>query len=145
MSYNLLPSIMPWTCPNCNRTFSRNKQWHSCEKHELGNLFIDKPEKIRQLYDVLIERIEVFGPMEIHVAKWNVTLRAKSTFMSIIPEKKDLAITFLRDEALDDFPVYDVYHYSKNRWVNHVKIEDPEEIDDQLIKWLKEAYDLYTD
>ncbi len=136
---------MTWTCTTCNRTFKRNKQAHSCEKHEVESLFIDKPANIWELYLNLISQIQEFGPMEIHIAKWNVTLRSATTFMTVIPENKHLTITFIRDEALDDFPVYDSYHYSKNRWSNLVKIESLDEIDRQLLSWLREAYLLCTE
>lgn len=131
---------MTWTCPTCGRDFARNKQWHSCEKHDLNAIFSDKPQKIIELYKHLISALEPLGPMEIHASKWNITLRAKSTFMSIFPEKKDLALTFVRDEPLDDFPVYQTYQHTKNKWSNHVKIENIEEIDNQLLTWIKDAY-----
>jgi hypothetical protein len=131
---------MSWTCPNCERTFTRNKQWHSCEKHELVSLFIDKPQFIRDLYDHLIKEVEKIGPMEVHVSKWNITLRHSSTFMSIFPEKKDLALAIVCDKPIDDFPIYDSHQYSKQRWSNHVKIEEPGEIDSQLLGWIRDAY-----
>ena len=133
---------MSWTCPECERTFRRNNQAHSCEKHSIDNLFFDKPQHIRELYDSLIKQVGELGPMEIHVGKWNVTLRSGITFMSITPEKKDLALAFLRDEPLDDFPVHDNYQHGKDRWSNHVKIETGEEIDGQLMGRLGDAYKL---
>lgn len=133
---------MSWTCPTCKRTFTRNRQAHSCEKHELSALFADKPEFIRTLFDYLLEQIKTVGPMEVHVAKWNVTLRSATTFVTIIPEKKDLIIRMAHQTALDDFPVYDSHQYSKNRWANLVKIENKEEVDSQLIAWIKDAYEL---
>ena len=111
---------MSWTCSTCDRTFKRNKQAHSCEKHEIESHFIDKPAHIWELYMSLISQVQAFGLMEIHVSKWNITLRSAITFMSVYPEKKHLTIIFIRDEALDDFPVHDSYHHSKNRWNNHV-------------------------
>ena len=133
---------MSWACPTCNRTFSRNKQAHSCEKHELNSLFVDKPIQIRELYEYLVERIQPLGQMEIHVSKWNVTMRAATTFMSIFPEKKDLALTIVCDKPIDDFPIYASHHYSKNRWNNHIKIEHKEEVDSQLMGWIQDAYKL---
>jgi len=133
---------MAWTCPTCKRTFLRNKQWHSCEEHDIENIFADKPLRIRQLYEALLGEVLKIGPMEVHVSRWNITLRHNSTFMAVVPDKSTLVITFIREEALDDFPVYQTHHYSKNRWSNHVKIESKEEIDRQLLNWLKEAYDM---
>lgn len=133
---------MSWTCPKCARTFTRNKQAHSCETHDISLLFSDKSPEIFELFKALISKVQELGPMEVHIAKWNITIRSKTTFMSIFPEKSDLALAIIRDEPLDDFPVYSTYQYSKNRWSNHVKIEEPEEIDDQLLNWIQYAYEL---
>lgn len=133
---------MSWTCSTCKRTFSRNKQSHSCEIHDINSIFHDKPPEIFNLYKTLVSRVQELGSMEVHVATWNITLRSQSTFMSIFPEKKDLALAIIRDEPLDDFPVYQSYQSSKKRWSNHIKIEKEEEIDTQLLGWIKDAYDL---
>ena len=122
------------------RTFSRNKQAHSCEIHDINSIFHDKPPEIHNLYNALVSRVKELGLMEVHVAKWNITLRSQSTFMSIFPEKKDLVLAIIRNEPLDDFPVYQSYQSSKKRWINHVKIETIEEIDAQLLGWIEDAY-----
>ena len=131
---------MPWICPECNRKFARNKQARSCESYALDPLFVKSNPGVRALYDSLIRIVSTFGPVDIRVGSYIVSLRNLSTFMSIFPERNHLTITFIRDEALDEFPVYQTYQQSKNRWANHIKIESREEIDDQLIGWLKEAF-----
>jgi hypothetical protein len=108
----------------------------------MNDLFTNKPAIIRDLYDELISQIKKIGPMDIHAGKWNITLRSGSTFFSVNPEKTYLGIVFVRDEALDDFPVYQCHQYSKNRWSNHVKIEDFDEIDKQLLGWIRDAYEI---
>ena len=131
---------MPWTCPNCNRVFSRNKQAHSCESFDLDPLFLKSAKGVRELYDILILKMKEFGPLDIRIGSFGISLRNLSTFLHIIPEKNHLTLSFVRDEALDDFPVYQYYQQTSRKWSNLVKVESPEEIDNQLIGWLKDAY-----
>ncbi len=131
-----------WICPECGRKFARNRQSHSCVQYDPEIQFMGKSPKARELYDLLINRIRTFGDIEIYGAKWDITVRRLSTFLSVMAGKAHLTVVFLSDRPIDDFPVYNSFHHSARRWSNAVKIESPEEIDDQLIRWLKEAYDL---
>jgi len=133
---------MPWTCPECKRVFSRNKQAHSCESYDLDPLFAKSKQGIRDLYELLVSKIDEFGTMDSRVSAYGVTFRNLTTFMSIFPERDHLTITFVRDEELNEFPVYQSYHHTKKRWSNLIKVESSDEIDEQLIKWLKEAYEI---
>ena len=131
-----------WICPECGRKFARNNQSHSCTEYNAEDLLIGKSDQIRSLYDDLIARVRDFGEVEIHAGKWNMTIRRLSTFLSVIIEKSHLTLVFISEEPIDEFPVYQNYHHSGSRYSNSVKIESPDEIDDQLIRWLKEAWEL---
>ncbi len=131
---------MPWTCPECKRVFARNKQAHSCQSYNLNPLFAKSNSEVRDLYDKLILLLEKFGPIDIRVSQYHISIRNLSTFLNIVPEKTHLTLSFVRDEALDEFPIYSNYQRSKNRWSNSIKIESEEEIDEQLINWLNDAY-----
>lgn len=131
-----------WICPECGRKFSRNKQSHSCIQYNPEILFIGKNPEIRDLYQVLIDRLKEFGEIDVYSGKWNLTIRRLTTFLSVMVEKSHLTLVFISKVPIDEFPVYQSNHYSGNRFSNAVKIESEEEIDDQLIRWLKEAWEL---
>ena len=131
-----------WQCPECGRKFTRDNQSHSCVQHDPELLFIGKGQKVRGLYDSLIQRISSFGEIDAHCGKWNLTFRHLSTFLSVIIEKDHLTLVFITNEPIDEFPVYQTYHHSSNRYSNSVKIESEDEIDDQLIRWLQQAWEL---
>lgn len=94
------------------------------------------------LYNHLIEKIKEFGDIEIHYGKWNLTIRHLSTFLSIMIEKNHLTLVFISSEPIDEFPVYQSVPHSGRRYSNAVKVETADEIDDQLIRWLRNAWDL---
>ena len=83
-----------------------------------------------------------FGEVDIRVGPYGISIRNLSTFMNIIVEKTHLTISFVSSRLIDEFPVYQNYQQSAKRWANYVKIESPEEIDEQLLNWLWEAYNL---
>jgi hypothetical protein len=131
-----------WICPECCRKFARNKQSHSCIKYNPEDLFFGKGERTRQLYIALTDRVKVFGEVEIHAGKWGITIRRLSTFLSVLIEKNHLTLVFISLVPIDEFPVYQNYQHTSNRFSNSVKIESQDEIDDQLLGWLKQAWEL---
>lgn len=94
------------------------------------------------LFNTLVGKVCEFGEVELHVGKFNITLRRLSTIMMVLIEKDHLTLNFISGKPIDEFPVYQNYHYSARRWSNAVKIESPDEIDAQLMKWLREAWEL---
>jgi len=131
-----------WVCPECNRKFARNKQSHSCIEYDPEDLFIGKGEDIRHLCNLLIDRVKEFGEIEVHSGKWGLTIRRLSTFLSILIEKNHITLVFISVQPIDEFPVYQNYQHTGSRYSNSVKIESEDEIDDQLIRWLKQAWEL---
>jgi len=131
-----------WICPECGRKFARNKQSHSCIEYNIEDLFIGKGEIARVLYQALLDRVKEFGEIEVHAGKWGLTVRHLSTFLSVMIEKNHLTLVFISAEPIDEFPVYQNYPHTGSRFSNSVKIESADEIDDQLIRWLKQAWEL---
>jgi len=131
-----------WKCPECGRKFARNNQSHSCIQYSLDDLLVTKDPGMIALFRELMERIGTFGEVELHAGKWGITVRHLSTFLSIMIERDHLTLVFISDSPVDEFPVYQNYHHSAHRWSNAIKIENSEEIDNQLIGWLKKAWEL---
>lgn len=131
-----------WICPECGRKFARNKQSHSCIEYNIEDHFFGKSENARSLHNAVIGSIGHFGEMEVHSAKWSINVRRLSTFLSVMIEKSHLTLVFVSEEPIDEFPVHQNYQHTGNRFSNTVKIESLDEIDDQLIRWLKRAWEI---
>ncbi len=110
--------------------------------YDIEDLFAGKDLETRSLYNYLIDRIIAFGDVEVHAGKWNITVRRLSTFLSVMIEKGHLTLSFISEEPIDEFPVYQNYAHTANRHSNLVKIESPDEVDDQLINWLRQAWEI---
>ena len=94
------------------------------------------------LFDVLIAAIQDFGAFKIEPVKDAIILRKSSAFVTIRIQKECLDISFKLDSHIEEFPVYKSLQLSKQRWAHALKLEKDEEIDNQLMGWLKGAYDL---
>lgn len=112
-------------------------------------LFFDGHMDALPLYEALVARIEAeIGEMRIKVQKSQISFYQKHLFACVsflrVRRKKDcpesyIVVTFglshrvmspRIDVATEPYP---------NRWTHHLLISQPEEIDEELMAWLKEA------
>ena len=84
--------------------------------------------------------IKKFGPFDITAAKQAVFLKHPSSFISIKPRKEALELEFLLNEEIKDFPIYKTLRLSKNRVAHYILLDDPAQIDKQLLNWLRQSY-----
>jgi hypothetical protein len=129
-----------WTCPECHRQFKNRIQDHSCGQFTIERVFENKPGEIFALFQQLSDTVKTFGEMQVRAVKNGVMFSVKSTFLALKPHQRYLAVEFTGGIAHDEFPVEKCIKISKNEFAHILRIELNEEIDEQLIGWLKEAY-----
>lgn len=112
-------------------------------------LFFDGHMDALPLYEALVARIEAeIGEVRIKVQKSQISFYQKHLFACVsflrVRRKKDcpesyIVVTFglshrvmspRIDVATEPYP---------NRWTHHLLLSQPEEIDEELMAWLKEA------
>ena len=114
-------------------------------------LFFAGHEKALPLYEALENRIlKELGPVEIRVQKsqisfYNRHLFACASFLRI-RRKKDcpdpfLVVTFGLNRRVESRRIEGVVEPYPNRWTHHVLMSSPEEVDGELMDWLREAAD----
>ena len=131
---------MPWTCPNCVRTFKNTNQWHSCVDKILDEHFFNKEPGVRTTYDRLESTLKTFGKFQVSPVINAILFSSESTFLAVKPKNKWLDLEFVLDYQADEFPIHKCVQVSKTRYAHFVRIQHPEEVDEQLIEWIKKAY-----
>jgi len=120
-----------------NATQPRNGKQEQIAKHFSGN-----KARWRKPYDALLARIHKFGP--------DISVSPTNSYISILRKGKKFAIVNITSEHLDigiklkgaktteRFQAAGAW----NAMVTHrVRIDDPKEIDAEVISWLQQAYD----
>ncbi len=134
-----------WTCPNCTRKFKNTNQHHTCQLVEVTHIFKNRPPILKELYEKILEVANTFGEYRIESIPYEaIRLKTQSTFVSIKRKKDHLAISFYLDKLEDVPPVVKYRQMSKNRVVHVVPIDALEDIDDQLVDWMRRSYELVT-
>ena len=108
----------------------------------LDALFAGKDAAVRATYDRLLEVLRTFGSFREDPKKTSIHLVNTSGFAGIHPRKSFLYLNLRMDRPLQSERVAKSEQVSKNRYHNEIKIITPDELDDERIGWLKEAYRL---
>jgi hypothetical protein len=108
----------------------------------LDALFVGKDANVRAAYAGIIEVLQTIGPFQEEPKKTSIHLVNVSGFAGIHPRKSFLYLNLRMNRPLQKERVAKSEQISKNRYHNEIKITSPDEVDAELVDWLKEAYAL---
>lgn len=94
------------------------------------------------LYDALMQRLEsALGPFDVIVQKTQITLRTNRVFGCVSPGPKGcIVVTFGLPSRIASERIHQASEPYPNRWTHHIRIYAEDELDEELIDWLKAAY-----
>jgi hypothetical protein len=73
-----------WTCPKCNRQFTRKNQRHACGTGERDDVVRNRPPEVVKLYAALEKFAESLGPVEFVTRERYVLLRSQRIFSDVV-------------------------------------------------------------
>jgi hypothetical protein len=131
---------LAWICPTCSRSFKIRNQPHSCLVRDVHHHFGNKIPEIKAIFDRITAVLDPLGPVHISYVENAILIAASSTFLAIKPKKDHVAIEFLLDHEVTEFPIYKTVRVSKNKVAHFIKLDSTEDIDKPVTGWLTEAY-----
>lgn len=133
---------MTWTCPNCKKEFRNKNQAHSCAKVDLKDHLKNKSPQVIATFDKLMRELKKLGEITLNPVKTSVQVKAGATFLSIKLKKEYTEIEFQLGEEVDKLPIYKNIRISKNRVLHFAVLKNPQDVNTQLVSWLKKSYEL---
>ena len=104
--------------------------------------FKNKPEKIQLIYNQLLTELNKFGTVKESPNNSSIHLLNKYGFAGVYARKNYILLHIHLARELDNERIIKIEQISKNRFKHVVKIQDEKEIDQEILDWLKEAYEL---
>jgi hypothetical protein len=106
------------------------------------NLFEGKEPQVKAVYECLIKALQSLGPVKVSPRQTSIHLEKNSGFAGVHPRKSYFNLEFRTDYKIDDPRISKHQQLSARRFEHTVKLEKESDVDDQLLKWLKDAYAL---
>jgi Domain of unknown function (DUF5655) len=130
-----------WTCPQCDRTFGRRNQSHTCvPSSTLDDYFAGRPPLQREICDAIIGHLRTLGPVNVDPVQVVVLFKRSSTFAEVRAKRDRLTLTFLLSRAVQSPRFARAVPTSANRTAYFVDLRHADDIDDELVDWLTESY-----
>ena len=107
---------------------------------DLESHFVNKQQQVIDTFVKIKNEVLKLEGVRINSVKNAILFQAKSNFLAVKPKKTHLDIEFVLDEKVDEFPIYKTFQAIKSKCAHFVRLESQEEVDEQLILWLKKAY-----
>lgn len=129
-----------WFCPKCGHPFVTRNMNHSCERHELGEVFRGRPTEVRALFDRFRAMVERRGPTRLIVYRDRVGFMVKVRFAGVTPKRDHILVSFWFTERDEDPRFSRIETLATNAHVHHARIRTPAELDGTVRRWIDRAY-----
>ena len=112
--------------------------------------FFDKMPEAIPLYEAVKRKIlENLENVEINIQKSQIAFSTKRGFAYVwLPIRKIknrpqvyIILSFALNYQIQDSRILESVEPYKERWMHHIIIQEPADIDDQLMSWLKAAHE----
>jgi hypothetical protein len=133
-----------WTCPKCGHKFFNKNQSHSCGNFEVADFLKNKTEYSIDLFNYFIAQYKKVGDLEIHPVKTRIALLTKMRFCSINKIGKDfIDVHFVLTQPYNgNLSFHRIDNLAGRFFVHHIKIYKRGEINNEVKKVMKLAYDV---
>lgn len=130
-------------CPDCGRQFARTRQGHDCAPGlTLEEYFSTGPPHERPVFDAVVRHLESLGPVHLDVVSVGIFLKNPGKFGDLRPRDRWVAVSFDLDRrARHPLITRRVIEHGARYW-HTANVASPEDLDDDLVGLLTEAYEL---
>jgi hypothetical protein len=129
-----------WRCPDCDRTFARRNQPHSCRRVPI-EAHVAPDGTSRRLFEALLAAVATHvGPCEVLSLPCCIHLTATDDFLAVLPKRDRLEIRFTVHRRIPGPRISARAQTGRDTYKHRVDISAVEDLDPELLGWLREAY-----
>jgi uncharacterized protein DUF5655 len=114
----------------------------SANHHTVKEHFENRAAEVKETYQAILNASKKLGPVSEEPKKTSIHLVRKTAFAGIATRKTALVLTLKSDSDVANKRIARREQASSHRWHLEVKLEGPDEVDRELLGWLKKAYEL---
>jgi Domain of unknown function (DUF5655) len=104
--------------------------------------FAGREPNVQATYDALLKAARKLGPVEEQPKKTSIHLNRATAFAGVATQKAALVLTLKSATDIRSSRIRKHEQASANRWHVEVKLTTPADVDAELVKWLRSAYEM---
>jgi hypothetical protein len=94
------------------------------------------------IYDALLTKLRAFGPIEEDPKKTCIHLNRKSALAGVYIRKDGIRLEFKTAFSIENSRIKKSEQISRNRWHHVLPVASVGELDEEVMAWLKDAWDI---
>lgn len=134
------PAQFLWRCPRCKRRFANANQSHACGRYTLAEHLAGKSPAVIALYRRFAKMVRACGPVTVVPEKTRIAFQVRMSFAAVVLKRKWLDGHVVLARRLEDQRFRSIQTFSPRNHVHQFRIETPDQLDDRVSQWLREAY-----
>ena len=129
-----------WTRPKCGRAFANRNQFHFCSNVRLEDHFVGRDPQVIATFDALLAAAQKSGAVKVLPEKTRIAFQLRMSFAAFSMRRHwvDGHVVLARRLESPRFRRIDVI--SPRNQVHVFRLQEPSEVDDEVERWLHEAY-----
>src|SRR6476620_7587617 len=138
-----MPDEPLWRCPRCGRRFANRNQTHTCGAlRDLDHHFDGREPIVRELFDLVVTAVRAIGPVTVLPEKTRIAFQVRMSFAQVTPRKSWLDGHVVLARRLENPRFNRIETFSPRNHLHAFRIRGESEIDDEVLGWLREAYEV---
>ncbi len=138
-----------WRCPDCKREFGKVRQGHMCSPGmTLEEYFVDAKPWERPIFDVVSRHLSSLdgGDLIVDPISMGIMFKNGPMICELRTKTKWTALGFSLPRKLSSKKISRkvVQYMNSGKYFHVINLSDPEQIDDEILGWLTEAFYLPT-
>src|SRR4026208_921247 len=114
----------------------------SSNGHTIKEHFENRAPEVKATSAATLNSAKKLGPVKEEAKKTSIHLVRKSAFAGVVTRKAALILTLKSDSDVANKRVKKREQTSANRWHFEIKLEEPKQVDGEVLGWLAKAYEL---
>jgi len=130
-----------WTCLKCGARFVTRNIYHGCGAFSVRKFLAGKGPRARRFYKKFYALVKRCGPVSVAPTKTRVAFMVRVRFAGVNRiSNRGMTASFALPRKLESPRIQRVEHPVRRWYVHYFRVSSPEELDEEVLEWLRESY-----
>lgn len=108
----------------------------------VDDLFVNSDQNVIEIYEALKKQCKTFCDFNIDTTKSCLYFVDQHRFLAVKPKKSIMILEYMLNRIVDVFPVIKVVEVGKFRFAHRLAIDNPNDLNGEVISWVEEAHSI---
>jgi len=129
-----------WKCPKCGRRFANRNQSHFCSRYTLRERLAGKSPSAVALFRKFAKLVKLCGPVRVVPEKTRIAFQVRMSFAAVSLRRDRIVGHVVLARRLENRRFTKIETISPRNHVHCFCFRAHEELDREVLGWLREAY-----